>query len=448
MNLPVSQPDRGAQRAQERRFLFLQGPIGPFFRLLAQRLRAGGCAVHRIHFNGGDSQFRSGGGAVAYRGGRRQWPAFLEQRLQQWQITDLVLFGDCRPLHRLAIDAARRQGLEVHVFEEGYLRPNWITLEAGGVNDNSSLPRDGAWYREAAQGLPQWDPGTPVIGSFPRRAAEDVLYNLLSWLCTPLFPGYSTHKPWHPFVEYRAGARRFLSRGADRQKRDRVAAELASGSRPYYLMPLQLDADSQIRFHSSFGGMAPAIEQVVESFARHAPLDSLLAVTEHPLDAGVVDQRQVTLRLAQLAGVTGRVVFMRGGSTDPLVQGARGVITVNSTLGVLALSYGVPVKTLGRALYDMPGLTFQPVLHRFWNEGAPPDAALFDCFRRVLVGRTQINGGLYCRAGLLLAADNAAQRLIGTPAGAAVRPRPDAPAGAPTPATLSMDAPMLLTAAE
>ena len=396
--------------------------------------------VHRIHFNGGDRLFWSGGGTVAYRGSRRDWTGFLQQRLEQWAITDLVLFGDCRPLHRLAIDAARRRGIEVHVFEEGYLRPNWITLEAGGVNDNSRLPRDGAWYREAARGLPQWQAGIPVAGNFPRRAAEDVLYNVVTWLCTPLYPGYATHKPWHPFAEYRSGTRRFLSKRADRSHRDRTAAELAGGARPYYLMPLQLEADSQIRFHSQFGGIAPAIERVIESFARHAPPDSLLAVTEHPLDAGVVDHQQVTLRLARQAGVAGRVVYMRGGSTEPLVQRARGVVTVNSTLGVLALGYGVPVKTLGRALYDLPGLTFQAPLHRFWNDAAPPDAALFDCFRRVLAARTQVNGGLYSRAGLRLAADNAAKRLLGTAAAPAPQRAP-VPAVAPE---LGLEPPLAL----
>jgi capsular polysaccharide export protein len=46
---------------------------------------------------------------------------------------------------------------------------------------------------------------------------------------------------------------------------------------------------------------------------------------------------------------------------------AAGVVTVNSTAGLQALREGKPVVALGRALYDMPGLTFQgarPLLDR------------------------------------------------------------------------------------
>ncbi|WP_338073070.1 hypothetical protein [Halochromatium salexigens] len=33
------------------------------------------------------------------------------------------------------------------MFEEGYLRPDYITVEEGGANRFSSLPRDPAYYR-------------------------------------------------------------------------------------------------------------------------------------------------------------------------------------------------------------------------------------------------------------------------------------------------------------
>lgn len=409
---PPASPEPMTARASNRRFLFLQGPISDFFPELAARLRRDGQEVFRINFNGGDRAFWRGP-AIDYRGGMEDWPRFLHQRLSAWRITDLVLFGDCRPLHRSAIGLARSGGVAVHVFEEGYLRPNWITLELGGVNNHSSLPRDIHWYRERASELPAAAPETPVLSSFPRRAAHDVLYNLATWLSTWRYPHYRTHKPWHPFAEYRAGSRRFLSRGRDLRERDRVSLELAGGTRPYFLFPLQLEADFQIRAHSEFGSLAPAIARVIGSFARHAAADALLVVTEHPLDTGIVEQERITRHHAQAEGVADRVFFLRGGSTDMLLQRSRGVVTVNSTLGLLALRFGVPVKTLGRALYDLPGLTFQPALDHFWQRAEAPDAALVECFRRVLAARTQINGGLYHRAAVALAADNAAARLLG-----------------------------------
>lgn len=398
-----------------RNFLLLQGPAGTFFARLATRLRSRGHRVFRIHFNGGDRLFWRGGGAEDFRGSAAQWPQFLGERLSRRGITDVVLFGDCRPLHQAAIRIARLRRIRVHVFEEGYLRPNWLTLEPDGVNRNSSLPRDPDWYREAARGLPPWNPGIPVPSSFPRRAAGDVAYNLANLLLTPNYPGYRTHKPWHPLQEYRAGARRFFGKPAARQRAARAVELLLACRQPYYLFPLQLETDSQIRFHSGFGSMAPAIAAAIESFAAHAPPQSRLAVTEHPLDTGVFDLGQVTRDCAARCGVSGRVLFLQGGSPEPLLRGSSGIVTVNSTIGLLALSYGLPVKTLGYAIYDLPGLTWQQPLDRFWLEASAPDGLLFDCFRRVVAARAQINGGLYSAAGLELAAETAAQRLCAAP---------------------------------
>lgn len=415
-------------RRQARNFLLLQGPIGSFFGELAERLRAGGNGVRRILFNGGDRYFWHGPGAVEFRGGLRQWPEFFAARLKQWDITDVVLFGDLRPLHRTAIPIARQREIPVHVFEEGYLRPHWITLETGGVNGYSSLPREPQWYRDAAAGLPPIRRPHAVASTFRERATDDVLYTLANLALARRYPGYRSHKPWHPLQEYKAGARRFFSRPAARRHAEATVTALTADSRPYFVFPLQLEADSQIRFHSAHRSMVPAIAEVIASFARHAPADSRLAITEHPLDSGVVDLGAATRDSAAAAGVTERIVFIQGGSSEPLLRHGRGLVTVNSTVGLLALEFGVPVKVLGRAIYDLPGLTAQVALDSFWTGAAPPDPVLLDCFRRVVAARTQINGAFYSRAGQRLAVQEAAMRLCIEPSQPVAAPAPGRPA--------------------
>src|SRR5690606_3283462 len=54
----------------------------------------------------------------------------------------------CRPVHKTAIQAVKELGLRVHVLEEGYFRPNWVTYEENGVNNNSALPRDPEFYMQ------------------------------------------------------------------------------------------------------------------------------------------------------------------------------------------------------------------------------------------------------------------------------------------------------------
>jgi capsular polysaccharide export protein len=70
----------------------------------------------------------------------------------------------------------------------------------------------------------------------------------------------------------------------------------------------------------------------------------------------------------------------------------------------LALAQTVPVCTLGEAIYDIAGLTHQDHLDRFWTEPTPPEPLVYSAFRRVLVDRCLVRGGL--------ASESAVQTLI------------------------------------
>src|SRR5438874_5238200 len=126
-------PDRGAPMSDARpdtlpakRVLLLQGPVGPFFRRLAKLLQAAGAEVHKVNFNGGDCLFYPTD-AITWRGHPGDWPQFLARLLEQRRIDIVLLFGDCRPIHRVARAVAQQHGVKVGAFEEGYLRPNFIT---------------------------------------------------------------------------------------------------------------------------------------------------------------------------------------------------------------------------------------------------------------------------------------------------------------------------------
>lgn len=392
------------------RYLFLQGQISPFFAELGRALRDRGHAVHRINFNGGDRQFWPLPGAVDFRGRDDQWPAFLKARLQEWQITDLVLFGDCRPLHTTAIRIGTALGVRAQVFEEGYLRPDYITLETGGVNGHSSLPRDPAAFLRMAAALPDTPAPKSIPASFARRAREDFLYHLANLASTARFPHHHSHRPWHPLREYAIGAYRLPMKAALRAKTEQRISALVKGAQPYFLFPLQLAADSQIRFHAP-GDLPSLIRRSIASFARHAPADSLLVLTEHPLDYGPVDLSRTVRETAKAECVAERIVFLRGGSPPALIERACGLVTVNSTIGITALAAGVPVIALGTAIYDLPGLSFQHGLDAYWSAPTRPDQALFEAFRRVLEARTQINGGFFSTEGIASAVAGALQRL-------------------------------------
>ncbi len=393
----------------ERSFLFLQSLPARFFERLGAALAARGHGVYRINFNGGDRAFWRLPNGVDFRGREHEWPEFLDQFVTDHAISDIILFGDCRPLHRAAIRIAEQRCLLVHVVEEGYLRPDWITFEQGGVNGYSSLPKDPDWYREQARLLPEWQPPPRVPSSFRRRACEDILYYLASTAEMWRFPHYRTHRPYYQAVEYAGWARRLLLR---RRSERRAAAEIAAlRGDPRYFFPLQLDCDSQMRVHSPFRATHLAIDHVLSSFAAHAPSTARLIVKLHPMDSGLVDWAGMVGHLASEYLVAERVTVLDGGDLPKVLAGADAVVTVNSTVGAQAVARGLPVIALGKAVYDMPGLTYQGGLDDFWTDARPPDPSLFDAVRRVLAARAMIPGSFFNEAGLRLAVAAATERL-------------------------------------
>ena len=394
-------------------FLFLQGPAGPFFRRLAAHLAGRGQSVYRINFNGGDKLDWRGGG-LDFRARPSQWTAFITDAFVRLGVTDLVLFGDCRPMHRAAIQVAQANQIDVHVFEEGYIRPDWMTLERDGVNAHSRLPRNADFYVEAASALaPAPDAGSHLFtSSFNRRAQEDVRYSLGTLAMLPRFPHFRTHRPWNTWVEYAGWLSMFARRRRARARSEAANIRLRACGSPYFVLPLQLDCDYQIRLHSPFGGLQKVLDHVLDSFAAQADPSALLVIKAHPLDNGLVNWRRRTERAIARRGLQDRVVFLELGDVAELMHNALGVVTVNSTSGTMALARGVPVVVLGQAIYDIPSVTFSGTLDEFWTAPVPPDPAVFDALRRVLIDRCLVRGGLYSEPALQRLIEGATDRLM------------------------------------
>jgi capsular polysaccharide export protein len=394
--------------SRKRCFLFLQGVCSPFFPCLADRLKAAGHRVLKINFNAGDWAYWGRRSAWNYRGPVVGLEDFLDDRYRKFAITDQLLFGDCRPVHRPAVELGKVRGVRTHVFEEGYFRPYWLTLEREGVNGYSLLPRDPDWYREVGARLPDYGDGQPFHSSFNIRAAHDVAFHLAGF-CNPLFfPRYRTHAPVNAAVEYYGYAGRLPLLRFHKSRDNGVVEDLLrdSVSRPFFVLPLQLGGDTQIRAHSRFADMIEVMECVMESFARHAPNTARLVIKNHPLDMGLVNYKKVIRGLSDRFDVTGRVEYMETGDLDTMLCQARGTVTVNSTVGALSVGLNCPTITLSDPIYNLPGLTYQGILDEFWQDEVRPDAELFNHFRNTVIHTTQVNGGLYSRQGIAMAVEN------------------------------------------
>lgn len=386
-----------------KRILLLQGPVGPFFKRFAMDLEQAGAQVFKVNFNGGDCLFYPFR-AFNFRGSMEDWPAYLETLFDQLDIDVLLLFGDCRPIHRLAHEVAHRRGLEIGVFEEGYIRPNHITLERFGVNGNSLVSRNPIFYLNNP--MPSIEPPLPVGNTFWVTALWAVLYYLAAGLLKPFFLHYRHHRPL-TWLEGLPWLRSIWRKGYYALKERGVSARLTGEfAGRFFLTPLQVHNDAQIHAHSGFDSIVQFIDEVMTSFASHAPRNTVLVIKHHPMDRGYYDYTKLIAMRAKLLGLEKRCFYIHDQHLPTLLRLARGVIVVNSTVGLSALFHGASVKVCGNAIYDIKGLTFNGPLTNFWRNAqyAKPDRHLFECFQNYLMRYTQLNGSFYKRLPIVASA--------------------------------------------
>ncbi|MFQ8738211.1 MAG: hypothetical protein ACLSAH_21230 [Bilophila wadsworthia] len=175
--------------------LFLQGPHGPFFRRLGRALARQGDTVIRVNCCGGDVVDWPWPHTRMFRKKPTVWSAWIARLMDKKQVTDLHVFGDWRPLHREAVLLAKVRGIRVWAYEEGYLRPDYITMEQGGVNGLSSLPDSREGMAELAARCPDV-PEARKVGN-PQtvktwRAIAHYAGTIFLW---PFFRHFQTHRP-------------------------------------------------------------------------------------------------------------------------------------------------------------------------------------------------------------------------------------------------------------
>lgn len=395
-----------------RSVLFLQGPPSGFARALGAELRRHGARVHRVNFCLGDWIYWHGAGTGSYRGTLAEWPARLDQLIDAKGVTDLLYFGDRTPYHKAARAVAERRGVRVLAYEYGYLRPDWILAEPGGQSAYSQLTTDPARLRRAARDVPPVDLARRHAPHALAEDAGDVIYHLSNYLVAVLWPHYRRDRVFNPVLEYLSYLPRFVRAARGAGAAHALADRFRRDGTPFFLATLQMQNDYQVRANSPYRDQRVFLDEVVRSFAADAPAAAHLVVKLHPHDNGLTPWRRSLARVARRAGVTDRVHLLDGGRIEEWAAAARGLVTINSTAGMMALTRHCPVHVAGIAIYDMPGLTHQGGLGRFWTAPRPPDPALLDDVLRVLAAHLHVRGDFYGAGGQRAAVEALARRIL------------------------------------
>ena len=179
--------------------------------------------------------------------------------------------------------------------------PGRITVDPVGVNAESSVPRDPEFYAEF-------------------YAGED----------------------WR-----RLGAG-LVARASRRSDVGQSAAALPEGA--FLFCPLQVPSDSQVTLFAGWtGGMAGLLTALGEAALR-LPEGWHLRMKEHP------SARESLAGLLGSLVATGRVVVDNASDSFVQLAASRGVVTLNSSMGLQAFFHDKPVVVLGEAFFKQTGL--------------------------------------------------------------------------------------------
>nr|WP_272911498.1 nitrogen fixation protein FixF [Loktanella sp. M215] len=237
----------------------------------------------------------------------------LEVRLTA-QLTDdpdlaaLIYNGSNFPESVLA-QVATDLGRTKLIVEGGFF-PDSIQIDPRGVNAANSVPRDPAFYLDTAEDF--------AAAGLPALTKTRVV---------------------------KAGG----------------AAEVVLPNN-YIFLAFQVPSDMQVTRHSPWITDMAAFYAEVQAAADRNP-GLTFVIKEHPSFPLSVQGTQPSHP---------RVIFANGNVTRDLIEGAAGVVTLNSTVGLEAVFLERPAIILGDACYDIPGLV------RRARDRAELDAALAD----------------------------------------------------------------------
>ena len=373
--------------------LFLVGPIGTFFARFSDYLENNNIRTYKILFplhEYGFSQSR----IIKYDQDIKVFKDFLRQTIIKYEIKHIFMYGNVLIPHKQALDLAKElnfvgKDIKTHIFELGYLRPNFVTLENDGINYNSSLIKSSKFYskQDSYSVLPVpkkharlrirkiWKTISFINHSFKNYKIVEKDHKLQP---KPIYIWFQIKgfflKYFFFFTEYKL--KNYLLRNK------------------FFLVILQVSTDSQLTEGSDIKDNKKFIYEVIKEFAEAKRNDINLVFKHHPRDRGYTNYHNEIRNLANEFGVSNNVFYIHDYYLSKLFQNSNcmGTVLINSTVGYQSLYHSVPVKALGITPYNIKGLSDQKDLASFFKNPSPVDKLLFNKFYKYILENSQING--------------------------------------------------------
>ena len=377
----------------DKNVLLLQGPVGPFFYKLSKILKENNAKVFKINFTGGDFLFYPFN-AISYKDSLENLRNFIYEFCLKNNIQIVFAFNDCRPIHKESIKALKQLGIDYYIFEEGYIRPNFITFEKDGVNANSKLPKEKSFYL-------QYKPTPYEKKEYPKSyfgsmAWISFYYWAMSFILGFYFNNALHHRslsPMEMFPWFLSLYRKYYYKLKERS----CIKKIKESKKRYFALILQVYNDTQIKNHFDGKRIERFIKRSIISFARYSNPKDILVIKHHPMDRGYKDYHHIINRIAIKCQIKDRILYIHDIHLPTFLSNATGCVVINSTTGLSSILHNCPTKVCGNAIYDIDGLTYQGSLDLFWKKARKIsiNKKLYKNFRGYLIDKIQIEGNFY-----------------------------------------------------
>jgi capsular polysaccharide export protein len=387
----------------QRNILLLQGPIGPFFQELEDRLIENKNKVKRIIFNAGDNYFSKSKNKILFSGDVESWNDFFEDFIIVNEIDLVMMMGDSRMYHNTACKILNILDIEYFVFEQGYLRPNFITFEKQGVNFNSkTIPKHIGIFKqmhfEYSYKHNILKNNNSIKNNYFYLLKYTIIYGLCNYLNRSKFSSNDELNNYN-LSFFRDGFKYVFGKlnvVFNKYKTKQFIKYIKENKfEKYFFVPLQLSNDTQIQLHSKYNDMFEFINEIMTSFSKHGKKEDFLIIKVHPLEIGLDKYNNYIKDLSKELNLDNRVLYIKDGPVGDLLQYSKGIITINSTVGISALYHLKPIKAMGKSIYNLDELTFSKSLDDFWKDPLHPNEQLVSNFINYILYYTQIPGSFY-----------------------------------------------------
>ncbi len=373
--------------------LLLVGPLGTFFSRLSIYLEKNNVKTYKIIFPLYEYGF-SKKSKIIYRDEISEFKEFLEEVIIKKKIKHIFMYGNVLIPHKQALtlcDELERKGylVNTHIFELGYLRPNFVTLEDKGVNYTSSFIKNRDFYEKQSsyESFP-----VPVNQGFRIRK----IWKLISFV-NHSFKSYKIvefehklqPKPIYLWFQLKGLFLKFFYKIIEKKLKINSFSTC-----PFYLVILQVETDSQILKGSKFENNNEFIYKVIKNFADAKLKNTKLVFKHHPRDRGYNNYLKLIVNTSREFNIIEKVDYIHDFPLSKIFRNnfCKGTVLINSTVGYQSLFHSVPIKALGIAPYNFEGLSDQKNLVSFFKNPKKVNQLLFNKFYKYILEYSQING--------------------------------------------------------